>query len=297
MAESVPWSRVTFRPAEWATPAGSERAPGRRVARRSEVPAASWAIEPGTPSRGARAGPAGDRRRRGAGSRSRGGAGARRLCRIARSRAGSRGRAVARAEGGRMAWRLATRSQLSAEVEVVPGADVRDGPGSGEAPARAGPLRVVRQPAARRRGLLLLGRGAGRGGPGGAPGCPTPGRRGGSERTRRGAGRGGRWRAAWAALFVSAGGSAGRTSPTPEVVQASTSPPGGRPDRGGAPRRVPLGRAAHPDRQQPDPRAGRPPGGAAALVPDARTRAPRKGSSTTPIGSATGAGGGARPGP
>jgi hypothetical protein len=107
---------------------------------------------------------------------------------------------------------------------------------------------VVWQPTARRRGRLLLGRRAGRGGPGEAPGCRTPGRRGGPGRTRGGAGRGGRWRAAWAALFVSAGGRAGRASPTPEVVQAPTSPPGGPPDRGGAPRR---GRAGAGDPPRP----------------------------------------------
>jgi hypothetical protein len=71
--------------------------------------------------------------------------------------------------------RLATRSQLSAEVKVVPGTHVRDGLGFGVAPARAGSLQVVRQPTARLRGRLLLGRRAGRGGPGEAPGShPHP---------------------------------------------------------------------------------------------------------------------------
>ena len=67
---------------------------------------------------------------------------------------------------------------------------------------------------------------------------------------------GGRWRAARDALFVSAGGRAGRASPTPEGVQTPTSPPGGPPDGGGAPRRGPAGRAAHrPSAPKGDPSA------------------------------------------
>jgi hypothetical protein len=67
----------------------------------------------------------------------------------------------------------------------VPSADVRDGPGFGVAPARAGPLQVVRQPTARRRGRLLLGRRAGRGRPGEVP---TSGMDWGSAWRRRGRG-------------------------------------------------------------------------------------------------------------
>jgi len=162
---------------------------------------------------------------------------------------------LARAEGGRTTLRLATRSQLSAEVEVVPGTHVLDGLGLGRGAGASGAPAGGPAAACSAEGSPSAGssRKSGRTRRGTWVSHPGPlwrvGRCGGSagrtvrvgrrSRGARGSGwagapgrqwrgvagsEGARWRTSWAALFVSARRRAVQAPPPPRPSVAGPGP-------------------------------------------------------------------------